>query len=508
MAFYPVQAQDFALDGAGCSATATSLILTSMLKIDGTAFTMATDFGAIGYGVHEPDTSVEENVSFTGLTNNANGTTTLTGVTRGLRFNTPYTQDTALRQPHAGGSIFRLSNTAPFYNEFVTKLNNETIDGVKTHTASPIVPTPTTDYQAATKKYVDDIAIAGAPDASTTVKGIVEAATSAELAAGTATGATGALLAATGASFNATSSAAVIVPVTKTSGKIDASFGGAASSLATLNGSSKVVEDPANAQTTSGVGKIPLGKAVTGKIDESFQQTTDANVTTLTGAGDASSLHYHVDYETKVGVRANNVVPLYEAYAFPLNVVSFFTASNNTLTTYGSFLTSVPTGDVGNSAYISTPILPFRTTSMNFADLTVGKKLIVEFVGRMAGLTADQTGSFGLTSAVPTFGLTSSSLLFGFSGGSLYATSGEGGAVTQSSAIDLTGITITNMNIFRIVYVRGTDAKFYINGVLKATITTNLPVGANSVGFGWYSDGNTNSCYFRELAGLNAALER
>lgn len=44
------------------------------------------------------------------------------------------------------------------------------------------------------KEYIEDIAIAGAPDASTTVKGLVEEATQAEIDADTATGATGAKL--------------------------------------------------------------------------------------------------------------------------------------------------------------------------------------------------------------------------------------------------------------------------------------------------------------------------
>ena len=38
----------------------------------------------------------------------------------------------------------------------VSKTGNETIAGVKTFSSSPIVPAPTTDLQAATKKYVDD----------------------------------------------------------------------------------------------------------------------------------------------------------------------------------------------------------------------------------------------------------------------------------------------------------------------------------------------------------------
>jgi hypothetical protein len=38
----------------------------------------------------------------------------------------------------------------------VHNTGNETIGGIKTLTLSPIVPTPTTNFQAATKKYVDD----------------------------------------------------------------------------------------------------------------------------------------------------------------------------------------------------------------------------------------------------------------------------------------------------------------------------------------------------------------
>lgn len=71
---------------------------------------------------------------------------------------------------------------------------NETVAGIKTFSSSPIVPTPTTDFQASTKKYVDDAVVSGSPDASTTVKGIVEEATQAEVDAGTAVGGTGARL--------------------------------------------------------------------------------------------------------------------------------------------------------------------------------------------------------------------------------------------------------------------------------------------------------------------------
>ena len=38
----------------------------------------------------------------------------------------------------------------------VHNTGNETVAGIKTFSSSPIVPTPTTDMQSATKKYVDD----------------------------------------------------------------------------------------------------------------------------------------------------------------------------------------------------------------------------------------------------------------------------------------------------------------------------------------------------------------
>jgi hypothetical protein len=51
---------------------------------------------------------------------------------------------------------------------------NETISGIKTFNSSPLVPTPTTASQAATKQYVDSVAGSGAPDATTTSTGLVQ----------------------------------------------------------------------------------------------------------------------------------------------------------------------------------------------------------------------------------------------------------------------------------------------------------------------------------------------
>jgi hypothetical protein len=75
----------------------------------------------------------------------------------------------------------------------------QTITGAKTFTSTAKAkynthPTFSADEEIIDKKYADDLAIAGAPNASTTVKGLVEEATQAEFDASTDTGATGARL--------------------------------------------------------------------------------------------------------------------------------------------------------------------------------------------------------------------------------------------------------------------------------------------------------------------------
>jgi uncharacterized protein YvpB len=58
-------------------------------------------------------------------------------------------------------------------DEVVHLTGPESIAGVKTFTSSPLVPTPTTASQAATKNYVDTVASSGAPDATTSMNGLV-----------------------------------------------------------------------------------------------------------------------------------------------------------------------------------------------------------------------------------------------------------------------------------------------------------------------------------------------
>lgn len=195
--------QSFTL-GSSISSTQTTILLSSFkVPVVNTNITMATMGSSIAYGTLAPGTSQAELISFTGVTQNANGTATLTGVTRGLDKEYPYTESTSFKQPHAGQTIFILSDAPQVFNEYPAKRNDETITGKWTFPAggnanAPVsgnsYTAPTDDLEYAPKKYVDDIAIAGSPDATTTIKGIVEVATQAEVLAKTALGGTGASL--------------------------------------------------------------------------------------------------------------------------------------------------------------------------------------------------------------------------------------------------------------------------------------------------------------------------
>lgn len=135
-------------------------------------------------------------------------------LTRGIDYSDPTTGVDALKQKHDRGAVVKITNytalglmrdiingdealpnkltyenmeTISDDKDLVSKkyvddendknvktTGDETIAGTKTFSSSPQVPTPTSDSDATTKAYADGLAIAGSPDASTTVKGIAK----------------------------------------------------------------------------------------------------------------------------------------------------------------------------------------------------------------------------------------------------------------------------------------------------------------------------------------------
>ena len=211
------------------SSTQTTITLSSFAEpVSGTKYTMAVLNSDIAYGTIAPQTNYTEFISFTGITQNANGTATLTGVVRGLGRSYPYAETSALKQPHSAQSIFILSNSPSLYSEYVTKRNDQTITGINTFTASPIVPTPTLATQAANKAYADSLTIAGTPVADTATGGRVQIGTGLQAASSTPLGsATGnpylALTTSIATStYGATSGLKAVI--TQNDGKIDSNF--------------------------------------------------------------------------------------------------------------------------------------------------------------------------------------------------------------------------------------------------------------------------------------------
>jgi len=175
------------------SSTQTTIRLSSFKEpVSGTLYTMAYLNASLEYMTLDPQTNNSEFISFTGITQNADGTATLTGVTRGLGRSYPYTSSSVFQLTHSGQSIAILSNAPQIYNDIYSYINNATY--------------------------------AGTVDATTLIKGIVEVATGQEAASSTLIGNTTAPLVLTTAISTSTSpGSGNYIPVT-VAGKIDSSF--------------------------------------------------------------------------------------------------------------------------------------------------------------------------------------------------------------------------------------------------------------------------------------------
>lgn len=185
--FFPAGGQVYNLN-ASIGSTDTTITLSSFTEpVSNTPYTMAYFNSSIMFGTIGPRTTSSEFISFTGITQNLNGTATLTGVVRGLQKAYPYTTSATFKLPHSGQSAFILSDSPQVFDQYAALSNANEFTGVNTFDVSPQVPTPTNPNDAADKAYVDGIAISGSPDMSTTSKGVARASTSPNVTLGNPT---------------------------------------------------------------------------------------------------------------------------------------------------------------------------------------------------------------------------------------------------------------------------------------------------------------------------------
>lgn len=200
-AFTAVSGKTYYLAGAGVTSSSNTINLASFTLPDPNNTPIQSSmFSGTQYGVLEAQTSKTEDITFTGVTQNGNGTATLTGVTRGISFYSPFVASTTLQLAHAGGATFILSNPAAFYAQFLTNTNSNNIYGTFTfsstsppvYDADPIWANFSTQALADVS-YVNSVVAAGCANGSTTVKGCVQTATARQAASSTVNGSTGAI---------------------------------------------------------------------------------------------------------------------------------------------------------------------------------------------------------------------------------------------------------------------------------------------------------------------------
>lgn len=148
--FNPTAGGTYYLQG-GISTSASTFYLSSFLEpISNIPYTMSYLNSSIEYGVIDPLTpNRSELISFTGITQNSNGSATLTGVIRGLSRSYPFTASTSLALTHAAQAQFIMSATPQLFSQYGNKSLNEVITGEWSG------PTPLANADLATKSYVD-----------------------------------------------------------------------------------------------------------------------------------------------------------------------------------------------------------------------------------------------------------------------------------------------------------------------------------------------------------------
>lgn len=269
------------------SKTATSMTLTTGTDKSGDALA-----GYICFAIDEGMSS-EEFVC---------GTTAGTAVSSMIRGIDPIdgdTEVTALKKAHRRGAIVKVTNY-PQIGILSRILNgDETVPNIMTYASANTFTAGSN--QLAAVKYVDDVSIAGAADATFITKGIVEIATLSETILGTATGSTGASLVPFNMWFDDDFSATTTIPVTGTDGKLDQGFIDL-SEVFTFTGGILATTSP------SYLGIVNASGAFTASSTGSFGGNVDMNSNKLTELAVGSSATDSVRYDQVVLDTGNQTI--------------------------------------------------------------------------------------------------------------------------------------------------------------------------------------------------------
>lgn len=191
-AFNPTGSGTYLLQSS-ISSSQNTITLTSFTEPGSNIpYTMTYLNSDIEYGTISPSSGNSEFISFTGITQNASQSATLTGVTRGLARtpgNTGCVASTTLAHAYPGQTQLILSNSPCFYSEYAVKRNTQTISGRWTFDvypeASSTIGTATTSRQFLTLGQAQSIATQGAATSTESIAGIVRLGTALQAASST-----------------------------------------------------------------------------------------------------------------------------------------------------------------------------------------------------------------------------------------------------------------------------------------------------------------------------------
>ncbi len=503
---------------AGFSTTLTKKIASTdtTIYIDSITDDDGNTLAAQAYGfIIDEGTADEEFVI--GTVDTVNGDR-LNTCNRGISVSDGSTEVADRKNPHRKKSTIKITNH-PYLllairiingDDAFTDITQTLGDGSKMATDAA----PAANEEIANKKYVDDVGSSGAADATTTVKGIVEIATTAETKAGTDTGGTGAKLSAlpsdaaaniqSGTFISAVDSAGsdtyaiTLVPAISayTTGQMFVFQAGTANTgAATLNVNAKgakpilknndqvledgdieanmyviVIYDGTSMQLQSQQATMPTTALLT-EMAVFFGSTdiSGAEAETLTDGSNADLLHIHgvlsqEQLSSSGGGGSDSwVLP-------PLDIrgdvaaTSYFNISNvtetnpienisgNGATTDYINLTDEPLDS--SKDFTFNCVLKMTVQNNSSCVWGVGEEAVLDGIA-VAGTTTDHHAAFIATST----------------GTKLYASVADGS--TQNTE-EITGITLTDYHNWKVVK-SGSNVLFYIDGVLKKTLTTNLP---------------------------------
>jgi hypothetical protein len=436
------------------------------------------------------------------------------------------------------------SNPPQLYTDLADLTEAQTFTAVKTLTSTAkwvynAAPTFSADQELITKKYADDLAIAGAPDGAEAVKGIYEAATQTEVDEGDDVGTTTAPTVVRPSKVANAVQRGVWVQFTETASGDDAYTATTTPSFTPANGS-MVMGSLATANTTGATFSLnsetpvaiqkvvsgALGALETGDIIANvpllfyrtasvwvlmspggtmpttallsematFFAATDisgAEAEMLTDDSSAHTLHWHDEIYNAESALASH------AY-FRGGFNDGLTATQNATgtVTRGLAATGLFVTAAGDDAMLSNGNIAIDNIS---GDQTADFDSDHSYHGVMSikfSATTEQDFFYGivaasLAEAPANATLTTRHVAFMIEDGTIYASVADG--TTQSRTDVSSGITLTVFNEFRFEFTGNGSALFYINGTLVATKATNTPV-----------DGTSNVEFWCALTGVGA----